>query len=136
MSDHILSLTTTIEPAKTFEVDGEAFQLLGFEHLSPEEEARATAAFTRFAQLDTRLSNAKSDAEAQQFATQLRKRRIQLITMLTTLPTEIAEKLPISAQTELFKAVQAENAAVDGDGFIAGSIGADEEEIGAGGDDV
>src|SRR4051794_24435684 len=108
MSDHILELSTEVEPAKTFTVDDEEYKLLGLEHLSDEDEARATAAFTRFGQLVRALDRSNSDQAAKRLAKQLRDRRIELITMLTSIPTEVADKLPLSAQVKLFRAVQAE----------------------------
>lgn len=108
MSDHILELTTEVEPAKTFLVDEEEYKLLGLEHLSDEDESKATAAFTRFQQIAMQLSRTKNDRQAQQLAKQLRTRRLELITMLTTIPKDVADKLPLSAQIQLFKAVQDE----------------------------
>lgn len=123
MSDHILSLSTSIEPAETFEVEdgGEmkTFELLGFEHLSPEQEAKATAAFTRFQQCAVRLDRAQSDAAAEKLAGELRKRRIDVLCLLTTMPREVAEKLPMSAQVQLFKAVREESGQDDDGGDVS-----------------
>jgi len=108
VTDHILELSTTVEPAKTFTVDDESYELLGFEHLSPEDEAKATGAFTRFGQLARRLDSASNDSQAATIAKQLRTRRVDLIAMLTTIPRDVAEKLPLSAQIQLFRAVREE----------------------------
>jgi len=106
--DTILSLSTEVVPPKKFEVDGVEYDLLGLEHLSEDEEARATAAFMRFGRLLGRLENSTNDRESQKIARALRTRRIELITQLTTLPLEVAEKLPLSGQTRLFRAIQEE----------------------------
>lgn len=108
MSDHVLELTTELEPAATFTVDGEEYELLGFEHLTPEQEAKATGAFTRFQQASIRLDRSSTDKEAEQRAKDVRKRRLDCIALLTTMPREVAEKLPPSAQIKLFKAVNDE----------------------------
>lgn len=108
MADHILELSTEVEPAKTFTVDDEEYKLLGLEHLSDEDEAKATAAFTRFGQLLNALDRANSDQQATRLSKQLRERRIELITMLTTIPKDVASRLPLSAQVKLFRAVQQE----------------------------
>ena len=48
MTDHLMQLSTTVAPAKTFTVDGMAYELLGMDHLSPEAEANVTALLTRY----------------------------------------------------------------------------------------
>lgn len=119
MADHILELSTQVEEAKTFTVDDEEYKLLGLEHLSDDDEAKATAAFTRFAQLLRALDRAGSDQAATRLSKQLKQRRVELITMLTTIPEEIVKTLPLSAQIKLFRAVQQEIGAdeeFDGDG--------------------
>jgi hypothetical protein len=115
-SDHILTLSTTVEPAKKFAVDDEVYELLGMEHLSPEDEARATAAFSRFGQIARKLDRSTNDNEAKRLALALRGRRIELISMLTTIPREVAETLPLTAQIQLFNAIQEETGEELGDG--------------------
>lgn len=104
----ILDLSTQVKPPSTFTVDEEEYQLLGLEHLSPEDEAKATAAFSRFAQILRKLDDAANDVDAAKLAKALRGRRVKLIAMLTTVPTDVADKLPISAQTKLFNAIRKE----------------------------
>ncbi len=108
MSDHILELSTEVEPPKKFTIDDEEYVLKGFEHLSDTEEAKATAAFTRFAQILGRLERAKDDKTAERLATVLRARRIELITLLTNVPKDVAEQLPLGAQSQLFRQIQKE----------------------------
>lgn len=115
MSDPILSLSTEVEPAKTFEIDGEEYELLGIEHLSPNQEAEVQGLFSRFEQVARKLALAGSDKQAELFAKQLRTRRVQLITKLTTVPDEVASKLPPSAQLQLFRAVANEFGKEDDD---------------------
>lgn len=107
-ADPILSLSTEVEPAKTFEVDGETYQLLGIEHLSPEQEAEVSGLFARFEQVAFNLARSKSDKDAKLLAKNLRTRRVELITKLTTIPLDVADKLPAGAQLQLFRAVMDE----------------------------
>ena len=109
MSDHILNLSTTAEPAGTIGIDDQVYELLGFEHLSPEQEAKATAAFTRFQQCAVKLDRAQSDQAAEKLAADLRRRRIDVLCLLTTIPREVVEKIPMSGQVALFKAVRQES---------------------------
>ena len=118
MTDHILELSTTVEPAETFAVDDTTYELLGFEHLSPEQEAAATGAFTRFQQCAVHLDRAQSAGAAEKIAAELRKRRLDVLCLLTTMPREVAEKLPMSAQVALFKAVRQESGQDDSDGGV------------------
>jgi hypothetical protein len=112
VSDHILSLSTTVEPPKTFEVDSESYDLLGFSHLSPEDEARAQALFARFFALNRALDNAPNEKQGESFAKRVREKRLQILTMLTTMPMEVAERLPLDAQAQVFRAVAEESGQV------------------------
>lgn len=119
MADHILNISTEVTPPKKFAVDDQEYDLLSFDHLSPEKEAAALAEFTRFAQTDAALSRASSDGNAERLAKKLRERRIKLITMLTTLPKDVASTIPLDGQLAIFKAVQAETGREDVDALIA-----------------
>lgn len=116
MSDHILSLSTQVEPAKKFEIDDDEYDLLGVEHLSPEQEATVTARFVRFSQIARAMDRTTNERQQEKLAAQLRERRIDLITLLTTVPREVAEKLPPSAQMQLFRAVSSEHGQESEDG--------------------
>ena len=108
MADHILSLSTTVEPAKTFEVDDESYELLGFEHLSADDEAKAQAMFTKFFQLNRQLDNMANEKQGESLAKRIREKRIDILAHLTTMPHEVAAKLPLPAQAALFRAVAQE----------------------------
>lgn len=107
-TDPILELSTQVKPVSTFTVDGESYDLLGLAHLSAADEAEVTAQLSRFEQIGLRLDRAKSDEEAKKLAVELRKRRIRLISKMTTVPEDVAEKLPLEAQIKLFSAVRRE----------------------------
>lgn len=119
MTDHLLELSTTVEPAKTFTVDGEEYKLLTLAHLGPEDEAHAMGDSARFEGLMQRLSRAGNDKEAERIAGQIRRKRIDILTQLTTMPREIAEALPIPAQAQLFQAVQREALGEAGDDSLS-----------------
>lgn len=121
-SSSILSLSTQVEKPKTFTVDDIEYDLLGLAHLSATDEAEVTAFLSRFEQAGTKLDRAKSDSDAVRFAQDLRKRRIGLITKMTTIPVEIAEKLPLAEQIKLFAAVRDE---LSGDADVD-SVGIDD----------
>jgi hypothetical protein len=108
VSTHVLELSTQVAAAKTFTVDGEEYNLLGFEHLSPEEEAEVQAKFARFDTLNRQLELTGDDTEAKNLAKKLRSRRIELLTKVTTMPLELADKLPLPEQIKIMKAIQAE----------------------------
>lgn len=124
-SSAILSLSTEVAKPKTFTVDEVEYDLLGLAHLSPNDEAEVTALLSRFEQAGARLDRAKSDQEAKSLAADLRRRRIGLITKMTTIPEDIAEKLPLQAQIKLFAAVRDELSG-EADADLAGSDGDDE----------
>jgi hypothetical protein len=105
MSDPILSLSTQLDPPETFEVDGESFDLLGLKHLSDEQEAKAQGLFARFQNISGQLEHSANDQVAQRLSKDLRKRRLDLIALMTTVPRDLVEKLPLPAQVKLFKAI-------------------------------
>ena len=105
-TEPLLKLTTQIKPAEQVEIDGELYDLKGFEHLSPDEEAAATADFARFERLLRELARAGDERAGIRLARKMRDKRIDILTKLTTIPRDVAEQLPPSAQTELFKLVR------------------------------
>lgn len=104
--DHVIELTTEVEPARTFTVDGEEYQLLGFEHLSADSEAKLMGNLARFERTQLQLQLTNDDKEATTLAKRLRERRITLLTELTTLPRDVAEKLPLPSQVKLVRVAQ------------------------------
>lgn len=104
--DYVIELTTEVEPAKTFTVDGEEYKLLGFEHLSADAEAKLMGNLARFERTQLQLQLTNDDKEATTLAKRLRSRRITLLTELTTLPQEVAEKLPLPSQVKLVRVAQ------------------------------
>ena len=53
----LLALTTDVEPAKKFTVDGDEFLLYGLNHLSKKDETEALALFARHSILVARLES-------------------------------------------------------------------------------
>lgn len=119
MTDHLLELSTTVEPSKTFTVDGEEYKLLTLGHLGPEQEAKTMGDSARFENILQRMARAGNDKDAERLAAQARRKRIDILTQLTTMPREVAENLPIPAQTQLFQAVQREALGEAGDDSTA-----------------
>jgi Mn-dependent DtxR family transcriptional regulator len=109
VTDHLLELSTTVEPSKTFTVDDEEYKLLTLAHLGPEDEARAMGDSARFENIMNRMARAGNDKEAERLAASLRRKRIDILCQLTTMPREVVERLPIPAQAQLFQAVQRES---------------------------
>lgn len=106
MSDYVLELTTEIEPASKFTVDGEVYDLLGFKHLNAEDEAKVMAMLSRFDNIAMKLATTNDDKEANVLAGKLRDRRYEIIGMLTTLPSDVIAKLPLPAQVKLMRTIQ------------------------------
>lgn len=104
----VLDLSTQVEEAKTFTVDGEPFKLLTLAHISKTEEARLMALFNRQERLSAQLDRAKNDREAEVAAQGLQTTRTEILSLLTTMPREVAEALPLPAQVQLLNAVTEE----------------------------
>lgn len=108
MSNISLALTTKLAPTKKFTVDGEEYEILGLDHLSKEDESKAVALFARHAYIATELEMTPNVQKGKELASRVRDTRMQIIATLTTLPKDIAEKLPLNAQIELITAVQSD----------------------------
>lgn len=109
MSDALaLTLSTALAPAKKFSVDGEEYQLLGLDHLSPDDEARTMALFARHSMIASELEVTSNTEYGTKLALRLKKTRIQILCQVTDLPQEVAEKLPVAAQIQLLQAIQQE----------------------------
>ncbi len=103
----LIDLSTEVEPALTFTVDGESYLLRTISHLSKLEEARLR---TLNKQEERILSKVETvDPEQEAVLMKLHERlfdlRIELIIMMTDLPKEKAEKLPPMQQQKLINFV-------------------------------
>ena len=107
-NDFVLELSTQVVPGKQFSVDGEAYDLVNADHLSEDDEARIMGKFSLHFQIIRKLDRARNEAEARKLAKDLRRSRIELITELTSVPKDIVQKLPLTAQSSIIEAVQEE----------------------------
>lgn len=120
----LFELSTEIAPPVVFGVDGHEYHILGFEHMGKEEEARVMALFAKHRRLSDRLGETPNQAKAEQIALVLRDTRMLLISTLTDLPREVAEKLPMSGQLTILRFISQE----------AGVEGGPDDEVPGGGD--
>ena len=111
-----LALTTAIKPTKKFTVDGEEFDLLGVDHLSPEVEAEVMALFARYGLLTSDLESTSNVMKGKEIADRMRSTRLALLAKLTTMPKDTAAKLPLSQAVKLMEAIESEVEAADEDG--------------------
>lgn len=107
MNDFALSFTTELAPAEQFQVDGAAYDILGLDHLSAEEEAEVTALFARFTVLAADLANTANVEKGKALALKVSATRLQLLCKLTSLTPEIASKLHVTQQVKLLEAIEA-----------------------------
>jgi hypothetical protein len=108
MSETMLALSTAVKPAKKFTVDGAEYEMWSMDHLSKADEAMVMALFARHALIGQELEMSPNVAKGSATAERLRTCRLQLLTKLTNLPREVADKLPISAQAQLLDALEDE----------------------------
>lgn len=104
----VLDLTTEVLPAKKILLDGEEYDLLSLDHLSPEDEASVTATFARFQKVFGRLENAKNESAATAEAMKLGGLREKLILKTTSIPRDVLKKLSPGLQGKILRAVQNE----------------------------
>lgn len=113
MSDTMLALSTTVKPARKFTVDGAEYEMWSMDHLSKSDEAIVMALFARHSLIGQELEMSPNVAKGSATAERLRNCRLQLLTKLTNLPREVAEKLPISGQAQLLDALEDEMSAAE-----------------------
>lgn len=103
-----LSLSTVIKEPKKFTVDGEPYEILGIDHLSKDAETEALALFSRHQLLVQELSLADRLDRGKAIAERVKKVRLMILCKLTTMPKDVAEKLPLGEQVKLLEALQVE----------------------------
>lgn len=106
MTDYQLELSTRVAPPKKFLVDGVEYELLGIDNLSADDEAECMARFSRYGQTSNALSIAEDLVQGKRLATSLRKQRTALLTKLTSLPKDVADRLPGPEAVKLITAAQ------------------------------
>ena len=102
--DVILSLSTTVAPAKHISVDDVEYDLLTLEHLSKAQEARVIYLFKKHDRLAQVLDEVDDEKRAMAAALDQTKIRVDLLTTITTMPAEVAEKLNLPAGTKVLEA--------------------------------
>ena len=109
----MLSLTTALKPTTKFQVDGAQYEILGVDHLSPDDEAEVMALVARYGVLQSELEVQANVSKGKATALQLKSTRLTLLTKLTTLTQQVAARLPLTQQVRLLEAIQAEVEAED-----------------------
>lgn len=137
-----LELSTKVAPGRPIDLDGQRFEMLTMDHLSPDLEAEVMALFSRHATWGATLEVAPNKPAGEKAAKQLRTCRVLLLEKLTTIPRDLIDELPISAQAKLLDAIQEEMAIQVNDPEGEEDLGARTEETakppegGDGGDEL
>lgn len=129
-----LSLTTAIKDTAKFTVDGAEFQLYDMDHLSPDEESRVLALFSRFSNIAAELDGITNVLKGKDLADRLRLTREAIIEAMTDMPKDLVGKLPLSQQALLVEAMQAEMEEQNGsaDGAVSAPAETKQEALGLG----
>ncbi len=130
MTEFPLSLSTTVEPAKKFLVDGVEYEMLGPDHLSPADEAEVLALFSRHNILTRELDRERVVEKGKIIAKRQREARINVIAKLTTLPKNEIETLPLSQQVKLLEALEEMIVASESDEDDEEETSASTEQVG------
>jgi len=114
MNESLLDLSTAVEPPLVFTVDGQPYKLRTISHLSKLEEARLRTLNKQEEFILAKIDAIDPNLEDKLMALheKLFDLRIELITMMTSLPREKAEKLPPIQQQNLINYVGMEVAAI------------------------
>lgn len=111
------ALTSKVEPPKKFTLDGDEFELLGVNHLTPDQEATAMALFARHGILSDEVDSTKNVLRGEELAKTLRATRLKIIHLLTTIPE--SRVVPMHVQVKLLEAVRSEMEANEDEGPTA-----------------
>lgn len=96
------SLSTIAEPAAIFEIDGDQYALYGLRGLNRETEAKLHWLFRRHMRVASELQSVEHEAKAMELALALRDIEVEVITSMTNVPRELAERLGLEARAILF----------------------------------
>src|SRR5688572_27618701 len=127
-----IALSTEILPAKKIKVDGEEYELLSFDHISPETEAQVTALFARFQRTYQLMAGSPKDDKAVKLAKQLRRYRELLIAKMTTIPLSKVKQYHPGVQGKLLEAIEEETGEADEDSSDTEASAFDEGDDGGG----
>lgn len=104
----LLSITTALQPTKKFLLDGVEQQIYTMNHLSPDDETTVIALLSRFNVLSAELEMTAAVSKGKPIAERIRNTRKQIIALLTDIPKEKIDTLPLGAQAAVMEAVQEE----------------------------
>lgn len=106
--DPLISLSTqVVEPAEV-EIDDDKYQVYGQDHIGRDKEIRLMTLFKNHERAQRRFDTAKSDSDTAKAASLMRDARIDIITEFSTIPEEVADKLPLHAQGRLLDIIATE----------------------------
>jgi hypothetical protein len=105
MENDYLSLSTEVIEPVPFTIDDVEYQMYTIDHLDEEQEAAFGVLFRRFERNRIELNRTKNDTRANKLMHTIRDQRADIICALTSVPKEIALKLPASQQTKLLNSI-------------------------------
>ncbi len=97
-SSPVFSLVTEVEPGLLFAVDDEMYELYTLDHLSPAQAATLRVLMRRENILTAQMEKEEKRSKLDEITRELNALRIELITMMSTLPAAVAEKLTVQQQ--------------------------------------
>lgn len=115
MTEFEISLSTALSPAKKFQLDGDPYDLLGIDHLSPNDEARVMALFARLGVLTAELELTSNVNRGEELAKRVKETRLNILAKLTSAPKDSLEKLPLGEQVRLLGAIEGVIGTADAD---------------------
>jgi hypothetical protein len=102
-TDNLITLSTQIEPAIPFTVDGERYELRTLSHMTKFEEAKVRALSKREEWIlrEIESTSPTNEERVMKLADSLAEIRVEILALMTTLPRDKIEALPIVAQRKL-----------------------------------
>jgi hypothetical protein len=111
----VLNLRSAIAPARTITIDDVPYELYNLDHLSPNDEAVATALLARHQYLRNQLSITPDVAAGTELARKVHATLVDFLAKLTNAPKDVLTNLPTSAQADLLEAIELHAARDDGE---------------------
>ena len=102
------SFSTVLDKPRTLSIDDELYEVRNASHLGKEEEVTLVALYKEHDRISDKLVKSEDRSKVEKLATDQRGIRIEMITAFTTIPQDLAEKLPLFAQNEIVSIIARE----------------------------
>lgn len=107
-NDPLVSLSTQVAEPATIEIDETSYDVLGEQNIGRSEEVTLMTLFKQHEQAQRDFDGGRDKRKITAAAERMRNTRLEIITTFTTIPLDVADKLPLVAQAQLLDIIARE----------------------------